>query len=195
MNPLGAHAADREVVAAQHIHSAVTHVIPQDQATHGVGDHIHFQRRIIVIPTNLLDQPMQLAGGGQIVLSPVVGEDIVACRRAVHRCTRLCTPIAGGIFQRAYNATVKIPPGDAIEQASHLQGIRPGFTGQRQRQVTIIGEHQPPQTTRPDFLTCLPLTVGRHQATAHDAGHHNHRRRHPGFPGLAIKPVQIRLRL
>lgn len=64
--------------AVEHVDSSVTKVVARDQTAHAVRDQVHAQHRIAVIAADGVDQALQRARVQDVVLPPVVREDVIA---------------------------------------------------------------------------------------------------------------------
>src|SRR5580700_8883970 len=66
-----------KVVAAKNIGHAILNVVSSDQPAHAVSDDVDLELGIAIILSNLIDQGVQLACRDDIVLTPIIGEDVV----------------------------------------------------------------------------------------------------------------------
>ena len=84
---------------------------------------VHPQRRVVVVAPDLLDQLIELLHGLDVVLAPVVREDVEARFLLARALPGLREVIAARIAQLLHDLAVEILAGRALEDAARHESV------------------------------------------------------------------------
>jgi len=139
-NPQGSGLRDDELIAVQQVDGAIAGVVAGDQSAVGMCDQVDLQARIAVVGANPRKQRIQRTDAVDVVLPPIVGEDVVvpAGRR---RRANLGAAVTATLFKGAQQGSVEIEPGGTLEDVGGPQAIvaRPqAYRVDRQGEIVVV---------------------------------------------------------
>lgn len=118
---ISAEITHREIVTIQHVGSAVAQVVACRQPTHTVGNNIDLELLVVVVCTYLGDQLVESACSLDIILSPVVDQDVIASTTIGYRVTGYTLCIATRRFQGADDGTIEVTTRCPISNSIRFQ--------------------------------------------------------------------------
>ena len=187
---------DREGIAAQHVHRAIALEVLDDEAAHAVRDDVHPQGRVAVVAPDLLDQLIEFLHRLDVVLAPVVREDVQARFLLVRALARVREAIAARIAQLLHDPPVEILAGRALEDAARHEPVVDGLERlgiDAKREFLVVARQELARAARPE----LDASVGAGETRAEQARDENdgnaigRRRSAPGSSGSAAWPSVV----